>query len=56
MAKFRVWAQCISDVYVDIEAETKEQALKIAEEADGGEFIDDPTGGDWIMGSVQKMD
>ena len=45
MAKWRVWAECISDVYLDVEAETEEQALEIAEEADGGDFTDDPCGG-----------
>ena len=49
MAKYRVWAQCISDVYLDVEAESKEEAIAIAEIADGGDFIDDPTGGDWKL-------
>ena len=56
MAKYRVWAQSISDVYLDVEADSEEEALQIAEDADGGEFIDDPTGGDWIMGSVFEIE
>ena len=46
MAKFRIYAKSISYVYIDIEAETKEKAMEVAEEADGGEFHDDGCG-DW---------
>ncbi len=56
MAMYRVWAQSISDVYLDVEAESEEEAYEIASEADGGEFIEDPTGGDWIMGDVMKIE
>ena len=55
MAKYRVWAQSISDVYLDVEAESEEEAMKIAEEADGGDFIDDGMG-DWIFGSVVELE
>lgn len=54
MAKFRVWAQSITDVYLDVEAEDEEQAKEIAEEADGGDFIPTPYG-DWIIGSVEEV-
>ena len=55
MAKFRVWAECISDVYVDIEAESEERAREIADEMDGGEFHDSG-GGEWRMGSAQELE
>lgn len=55
MAKWRVWAECIHDVYLDVEAETEEKALEIADTTDGGEFIDDPLGGQWIMGSAYRI-
>lgn len=55
MAKFRVWAQSISDVFIDIEAEDEEQALEAAKELDGGDFHDDGFG-DWIFGSVATLD
>lgn len=48
MAKYRVWAQSISDVYIDVEANSKEEAIEIADEADGGEFIDSNKG-DWKL-------
>lgn len=48
MPKFRVWAQSISDVYIDVEAETKEEAIEKADAADGGEFIDSNQG-DWKL-------
>lgn len=50
--KYRVWAQSISDVYLDVEADSEEEARNIAEETDGGEFIDSGYG-DWILGSVE---
>ena len=55
MAKYRVWAEWISDVYLDVEAETEEEALEIAEETDGGEFIESSTG-DWRIGSAYRLD
>ena len=45
---YRVWAQSISDVYVDIEADSEEKAREIAEELDGGDFHDDGIG-DWVF-------
>ena len=45
MKTYRVWAHSISDVYVDIEAESPEKAREAAEELDGCDFIED--GGDW---------
>ena len=46
MPKFRVWAKMTSYAYLEIEADTKEEAEKIAEDTDGGEFIS-TDGGDW---------
>ena len=58
MAVYRVWAECISDVYVDVEANSEEEAFEFANELDGGAFVDDGYG-DWRMGSlcsVHKVD
>ena len=51
---YRVWAESVSNVYLDVAAESKEEAYRIADEADGSEFIDTGTGGwnmncDWVM-------
>ena len=55
--KYRVWAQCISDVYVDIEADNEDQAYEYAKyELDGADFHEDPCGGAWEMGSVDELD
>ena len=44
--KFRVWAKCTSWCYLDVDADSEEDALEIGRETDGGEFI--PTeDGDW---------
>lgn len=55
MAKYRIWAQAISDVYIDIEAESEEQARERAEDIDGGDFHGDWMG-DWVFGSVAPLD
>lgn len=54
MPKYRVWAQSISDVYLDVEADSKEEAFAIAYETDGGEFSDSNKG-DWIIGDVEEL-
>ena len=55
MAKFRVWAKSIDYVYLDVEAENEDQAMKIANEADGGDFHQD--GCDWQFSKdVLKLD
>lgn len=53
---YRVWAECISDVYVDIEAETEEEAKEAAEALDGSNFISDPTEGDFKIGTAYAVD
>lgn len=55
MAKFRIWAESISYVYLDVEADNIHKAMEIAEEVDGGDFHDDGYG-DWIFGSVATLD
>ena len=49
MAMYRVWASYSTDCYLDVEADSKEEAEQIAEEADGGDFIscDSFDDGDW---------
>ena len=52
--KYRVWAQCISDVYLDVEADSEREAINIADATDGGEFIDSGKGG-WILGDAEEI-
>lgn len=49
--KYRVWAESISYVYLEVEANSEDEALQIAEDADGGEFTDSGNG-DWKMGNA----
>ena len=58
MAKYRVYAESVSAVYVDIEADNYDDAYRIAKEMDGGEFIEDVAGGRWDMDPewVYKLD
>lgn len=56
MATYRVWAKTVSYCYLDIDADSEENALRVAEETDGGEFI--PTeDGDWeiMYDSVDEL-
>ena len=56
MAKYRVWAECIDYVYIDVEAENKEQAYEFARDyVDGGEYHN-TCHGDWEMDSVDELD
>ena len=52
--KYRVWATSISYVYLDVDAETEEEAIEIAEEADGGEF-EATAYGDWYIGECEVL-
>jgi hypothetical protein len=46
MAKYRVVYKTVDYVYLDVEANSLEEAQEIAENADGGEFTEDGVG-DW---------
>lgn len=55
MAKYRVWAECIDYVYIDVEAENRDQAYEFARDyVDGGEYHNS-CHGDWEMGSVDQL-
>jgi hypothetical protein len=43
---YRVWAVCESDCYIDVEAESEDEAKCIAEEIDGSQFTTSDSG-DW---------
>lgn len=49
--KYRVMYRSIDYVYIDVEADSIEEAKEIAENTDGGEFIEDGVG-DWEYDSV----
>lgn len=42
MAKYRVFAKCETLLFIDVEAETPEQAMEMGEQADGGDFTECP--------------
>lgn len=44
--KYRVMYKSTEYFYLDVEADSLEEALEIAEDTDGGEFYDDGVG-DW---------
>ena len=41
MKTYRVWARMTTYCYLEVEAESKEEALNIAYEEDGGCFVED---------------
>lgn len=43
---YRVLCTMETDLYLDVEASSREEAMEIAEATDGGEFIEDGSG-DW---------
>lgn len=56
MAKYRVWAECIDYVYIDVEAENRDQAYEFARDyVDGGEYHNS-CHGDWEMDNIDQLD
>lgn len=54
MKTYRVEAQYITYVYVDIEAENDDQAWAIARNMDGGDFKESGYG-DWDIANVEEV-
>lgn len=46
MALYRVWAKMTNYCYLDVEADSIDEAEEIADETDGGDFINSEDG-DW---------
>lgn len=44
MAKYRVLAECVSYLHLDVEADSPEEAYEIALDTDGGDFVDENDG------------
>ena len=55
MKKYRVWAKCISYCWLDVEANSEDEAMEMAEEADGGEYEESPHG-DWIIVECEPLE
>lgn len=46
--KYREWAKSTDYFYLDVEADSEEEAMDIAADTDGGEFLPDKSYiGDW---------
>jgi hypothetical protein len=54
MKTYRVTAQYVTYVYVDIEAENDDQAWEIARDMDGGNFNESGYG-DWDIDSIEEI-
>lgn len=53
---YRVYAEVSTRCYIDVEASSKEEALEIGRDTDGGDFIaDDEHAGDWNVYQATKL-
>lgn len=53
--KYRVFAECVTVSYIDIEATDEQEARDIAEDMDGGDFIVCNDAGDWRITTVDPL-
>lgn len=51
---YRVWAACTSYCYLDVAADSEEEAMDIARDADGGDFMPAPDG-DWDVTEAVEL-
>ena len=54
MPRYKVKAEMITDLYIVVEADDEEEALEIADEIDGGDWVDEEKG-DWIVCRAVKV-
>ena len=56
MKKYKVMAVMTSYVYLTVEAKNKEEAYDIADDTDGGEFVEEaPYVGGWTSESIEEI-
>lgn len=56
MKKYKVMAVMTSYVYLTVEAKNKEEAYDIADDTDGGEFVEEsPYVGGWTIESIEEI-
>lgn len=53
MAKYRIYASCQINYYVDVEAESKEEAREMYDDIDGGEFTE--CGSCWDFEYIEEL-
>lgn len=57
MPKYKVPAEMITDLFIEVEADSSEEAYQKAREADGSDFLEYPQpSGDWRIGEPQLME
>ena len=45
--KFRVWVECTTWLYNDVEASSEEEAMEMARDLDGSEFQEEWNASEW---------
>ena len=56
MKKYKVMAVMTSYVYLTVEAKNKEEAYDIADDTDGGEFVEEsPFDGSWELQHIEEI-
>ena len=56
MAKYRVWAEVVRHIYLDVEANSVEEAWNAGLEADGAEFLEDSCHEEWNQTEIYGFD
>tara|TARA_R110002012_G_scaffold127534_1_gene279805 strand:+ start:397 stop:594 length:198 start_codon:yes stop_codon:yes gene_type:complete len=54
MPRYKVKAEMITDLFIVVEAEDEEEAFEIADEIDGGDWVDEEKG-DWRVCRAVKV-
>lgn len=52
MAKYRIFAQQVSYLYIDVEADSIEEAEEMYDELDGGDFTEDIASCYWELSHI----
>lgn len=53
--KFKIWASSTSIYSLEIEAESEDEAFKIAKNKDEGDFERVPYSGDWQIDDIEQI-
>ena len=54
MPRYKVEAELVTDLFIVVEAEDEDQAYRIADDIDGGDWQDDQSG-DWKIGRAVRV-
>lgn len=53
MAKYTIWAKQTSYLFVEVEADSFEEAAEMYEDIDGGDFTEEISTADWELAYIE---